>query len=137
MHGGVVVHRSEPLASPGERFTVATVYDSRDMRHPDPNRTFFLRGSGDEQQDPETEAEEFCRYVDYARHKAWRTRGHLDDFIRDVPWTDDRELIVRRLAESVKEIVEAVELLRRGEMTRCEVQHLRAANDARRKRKVD
>jgi hypothetical protein len=137
MNGAAVVHRAEPLLSPGERFTVATCYDTRDLSHPDPNHTYFLRSSSEEPKHPEAEVEEFCRFVDYARHKAWRVRGHLDDFIRGVPWTDDRELIVRQLADSVREIVEAVELLRRGEMTRSEVQRLRAADDTRRKRKVD
>ncbi|GGO83013.1 HalD/BesD family halogenase [Wenjunlia tyrosinilytica] len=137
LQGSAVVHRAEPLRSQSERFTLGTCYDSRDLRHPDPNRTYFLRSSSDEQQDPEAEVEEFCRYVDYARHKAWRARGHLDDFLRDVPWTDDRELIVRQLAESVREIVEAVDVLRRGDVTKREVQRLRAADETRRKRKVD
>lgn len=137
--GCAVVHRTEPLLSAGgeQQFTLASCYDTRELRHPDPNRTWFVRSTGDEPKHPEAEAEEFCRYVDYARHKAWRVRGRLDDFIREVPWTADRELIIRQLADSVREIVEAVELLRRGEVTRDELQRLRAADDARRKRKVD
>lgn len=135
MQASALVHRTEPLYASGGRFTLGTCYDTRDIRHPDLNRTCFIRESVQEQQDPEAQAERFCRYLDYARHKAWRARGHLDDFISEAPWTDDRELIVRRLAESVREVVEAVDLLRRGEMTRREAQRLRAADETRRKRR--
>lgn len=136
VQGSALVHRAEPLYAPGEPLILGTCYDTRDVRQPDPNRTYFLRRSpAEQQQDPEAEVELFCRYLDYARHKAWRARGHLDDFINEAPWTDDRELIMRRLAESVREIVEAVGVLRRGEITKREVQRLRAADEARRKRR--
>lgn len=135
VQGSALLHRAEPLHAPGERITLGTCYETRDVRHPDLNRTFFLRKSVGEQQDPESEAERFCRYLDYARHKAWRARGHLDDFINEAPWTDDKELIVRQLAESVREVVEAVDLLRRGEVTEREAQRLRAADEARRRRR--
>lgn len=137
MQGSALVHRAEPLYSPGERFTLGSCYDTRDLRHPDPNRTYFLRGTPEEQLDPETQAERFCRYVDFARHKAWRARGRLDDFLRDVPWTDDRELIARELGEAVREVAEAVDLLRRGELSEGEVTRLRAAEEGRRKRRGD
>lgn len=137
MQGSALVHRSEPLRQPGERFTIGTCYDTRDVRRPDLNRTYFVRQSAREQHDPESADERFCRYLDYARHKAWRARGHLDDFISDAPWTDDREQIVRQLAEAVREIVEAVDQLRRGEVSKREVLRLRSADEARRKRRVN
>lgn len=137
MQGSALAHRTEPLYQPGERFTVGTCYDTRDVRHPDLSRTYFVRETTQEQPDPESADERFCRYLDYARHKAWRARGQLDDFINEAPWTDDREQIVRQLAESVREIVEAVDQLRRGEVSKREVQRLRAADEARRKRRVN
>jgi hypothetical protein len=137
IQGSALVHRAEPLRSPGERFTLGSCYDTRDLSHPDPNRTYFLRGRPEEQLDPDTEVERFCRYVDFARHKAWRARGRLDDFLREVPWTDDRDLIVRRLTEAVREVAEAIDVLRRGELDEVEVTRLRAAEEGRSKRRVD
>ena len=136
MQGSALVHRTEPMYAPGERFTMGTCYEARDVRYPDPNRTYFVRQTADSQ-NAESEDERFCRYLDYARHKAWRARGHLDDFINDAVWTDDREAIVRQLAEAVREIVEAVDHLRRGEISEREVRRLRAADEARRKRRVN
>ncbi|KRV46990.1 hypothetical protein AQ490_09520 [Wenjunlia vitaminophila] len=137
MQGSALVHRDEPLWTPGERYTLGSCYDSPDPEHTAPNRTYFPDETDtDHLFDPETQVERLCRYVDFARHKAWRARGRLDAFLREVPWTDDRELIVRQLTEAVREVVEAVNLLRGDETGTAQVTQLRAPEESRGKRRM-
>jgi len=125
MQGSTIVHRAAPLRAPGARLTMVTSYDTREVRHPDPNRMYFVRA--DLEEDPNARLERYCRYVEYARHKAWRVQGRLSDFLDDVQWTDDPEAVSQMLGGAVGELVEALTSLRRGEVTVEQMLQLRAA----------
>jgi hypothetical protein len=128
MQGSAILHRAAPLRTPGYRVSVVTSYDTRDVSYPDPNRFYFVAGGfGDV--DPNARLERACRYVEYARHKAWRLRGRLDDFIREVPWTDDRETVLEMFRQAIAEGLEAVAVLERGDVSREQARTLRAAED--------
>lgn len=114
MQGSTVVHRGAPLRAPAERITMVTSYDTRDVGYPDPNRMHFVSGGLDEA-DPNARLERACRAVEYARHKAWRIHGKLDDFLRDVDWTDDRDRLIARLESTVRETIELIDTLQRGD----------------------
>jgi hypothetical protein len=130
MQGSAILHRAAPLHSPADRITLVTSYDTADVRYPDPNRFYFVTGGfGDV--DPNARLERACRYVEYARHKAWRLRGHLDNFINEVPWTEDRNHVLAMFREALAEGLEAIEVLQRGDVTREEAKRLRQADDAR------
>ncbi|MFE3638537.1 hypothetical protein [Streptomyces sp. NPDC059168] len=130
MQGSTILHRASPLLHPGNRISLVTSYDTRDVRYPDPNRFYFVTGGfGDI--DPNAQLERYCRYVDYARHMAWRTRGKLADFIDTIEWTDDRDCVIARFEEAIDDAITALNALKRGDVTREEAKRLRAEEDAR------
>lgn len=129
MQGSAILHRAAPLNRPGDRISLVTSYDTKDVRFPDPNRFYFVAGGfGDV--DPNARLERYCRYVDYARHMAWRTRGRLADFIDGIEWTDDRERVLADLEAALTDARTALDVLRRGDVTREEAKRLRAEEDA-------
>jgi hypothetical protein len=130
MQGSTLLHRATPLLSDSERISMITSYDTRDVRYPDPNRVYFVKG-GFGATDPNSSLERKYRYVEYARHMAWRTRGRLADFIEDSPWTDDREKIIEELQFAIEDAVKAIEMLRRGDMTKDEAKQLQEMEDSR------
>lgn len=130
MQGSTLLHRATPLQAPGDRISMVTSYDTRDVSYPDPNRMYFVTG-GFGASDPNSSLERRYRYVEYARHMAWRSSGKLANFIDNVPWTDDREQIVDELRKAVADAQAAIEMLERGDITREEAKVLRAEEDSR------
>ncbi|MEP6860950.1 MAG: hypothetical protein ABJE66_10040 [Deltaproteobacteria bacterium] len=94
---------------------MVTAFEPRDVTIPDQNLT-CLTG-----QDRPLNHVEWCereaRAVEYARHKAWRAKGRLDDFLDRDLWTLSPEEIIGQLTACAKEIVEYVQLIRRGEVS--------------------
>jgi hypothetical protein len=130
MQGSAILHRAAPQLGGAERISVVTCYDTADTALPDPNRFYFVTGGfGDV--NPDARLERFCRYTEYARHKAWRSRARLHDVIENMPFTLDRERVISMLEDGIADVVEAIEVLKRGDVTRDEAKRLRRAEDER------
>jgi hypothetical protein len=92
--GNMVVHRGARLRTPAERITMVNPYVPRDTAWPDPCTVEALKIV-----DPHNVV-----FTEWARHKAWLTRGRLDRLIAELPFTDDRAAIVAALKAAVAEI---------------------------------
>lgn len=114
MHGSMVLHRAGPVIGPLQRISMVTAFEPRDVSIPDQNLTCFV-GTGEALTAVE-QRERQARAAEYARHKAWRTKGHLDDFLSRDLWHLSPEEIIGQLTSCARDIVEYVELIRRGEV---------------------
>jgi hypothetical protein len=110
MQGSAIVHRAEPLLSPGNRITMVTSYQPTDVHYRDFTRVDLDTGE-EAQNDLNVQLELACRHVDYARHKVWRVRGKLDDFLNEIEWSDDRPRVIARLESALREANELIEAL--------------------------
>lgn len=115
MHGSMVLHRAGPAIGPLQRISMVTAFEPRDVAIPDQNLTCFV-AAGDSLNIVE-QCERQARAAEYARHKAWRTKGHLDDFLSRDLWDLSPEEIVGQLTFCAKEIVEYVQLIRGGDVS--------------------
>lgn len=115
MHGSLVLHRAGPAIGPLQRISMVTAFEPRDVTIPDQNLTCFVGGG--ETSNPVEQRERQARAAEYARHKAWRAKGHLDDFLGLDLWGLSPEEIVARLTACAKDIVEYVQLIRQGDVS--------------------
>lgn len=118
MHGSMVLHRAGPAIGPLQRISMVTAFEPRDVTVPDQNPTCFVKAG--ETPTVVEQRERQAKAVEYARHKAWRTKGHLDDLLGEDLWSLSPEDIVSRLTACAKEIVEYVHLIRQGELSELE-----------------
>lgn len=114
MHGSMVLHRAGPAIAPLERISMVTAFEPRDVAIPDQNLTSFVEAGHALNSIERCESQ--ARAAEYARHKAWRTKGHLDDFLRRDLWDLSPEEIIGELTLCARDIVEYVQLIRRGEV---------------------
>jgi hypothetical protein len=115
LQGSAVVHRAEPSRSPAGRISLVSALDPVQAGYPDRNRPWLVAtGYG---ADGNGALEEAARLADLARGKAWRSRNLLDQFLADDVWSLGPEEVVRRLTESVRDIVQAATVIRAGEIT--------------------
>lgn len=114
MHGSMLLHRAGPAKGPLKRISLVTAFEPRDVAIPDQNLTSFAEASND--LNSIEQCERHARAAEYARHKAWRTMGNLDDFLGRDLWNLSTDEIVRQLTTCAKDIVEYVELIRRGDV---------------------
>lgn len=115
MHSSLVLHRAGPAIGPLHRISMVTAFEPRDVTIPDQNQTCLVEANGPQNAVQRCERE--ARAVEFARHKAWRAKGHLDDFLNRDLWGLSAEEIVGQLTACAKEIVEYVQLIRRGEVS--------------------
>lgn len=115
MHGSLVLHRAGPAVGPLQRISMVTAFEPRDVAIPDQNLTCFV-GEGRALNRAEA-CERQARAAEYARHKAWRAKGHLDDFLSLDLWGLSPEDIIGQLTACAKEIVEYVQLIRQEEVS--------------------
>lgn len=115
MHGSMLLHRAGPAMGPLQRISMVTAFEPRDVAIPDQNLTCFVT-AGDSLNSVE-QCERHARAAEYARHKAWRTKGHLDDFLSRDLWDLSPDEIIRQLTSCARDIVEYVELIRRGDVS--------------------
>jgi hypothetical protein len=114
MHGSMLLHRAGPAKGPLQRISIVTSFEPRDVAIPDQNLSCFV-ATGDPQNSVE-QGERQARAAEYARHKAWRTKGHLDDFLNRDLWDLSPDEIVRQLTTCARDIVEFVELIRQDDV---------------------
>ena len=115
MHGSMVLHRAGPAIGPLERISIVTAFEPRDVAIPDQNLACFV-ATGRPLNRVEA-CERQARAAEYARHKAWRAKGHLDDFLDLDLWSLSPEEIVTRLTACARDIVEYVQLIRHEEVS--------------------
>lgn len=115
MHSSLVLHRAGPAIGPLQRISMVTAFEPRDVTIPDQNQTSLVEDT--RALNPVEQCEREARAVEYARHKAWRAKGHLDDFLDRDLWGLSPEEIIGQLTACAKEIVEYVQLIRRGEVS--------------------
>jgi hypothetical protein len=96
--GNMVVHRATKLNRPAERITMVNAYIPRDTAWPDCCTVEALK-----RVDPHNVV-----FTEWARHKAWLTRGRLDRLIAELPYTDDRAAIVAALKSAVADVEAAI-----------------------------
>ena len=51
-------------------------------------------------------------YSEWARHKAWLARARIDHLLAELPFTDDRETLIRALEEVRTELETAIDDIR-------------------------
>ena len=115
MHGSLVLHRAGPGIGPLQRISMVTAFEPRDVTIPDQNLTCFV--GGDRPLSQVEQRERDARAAEYARHKAWRAKGHLDDFLSLDLWNLSQDEIIDQLTACGREIVEYVQLVRQGEVS--------------------
>jgi len=115
MHGSMVLHRAGPAIGPLHRISMVTAFEPRDVTIPDQNLTCFVEAAYALNSIEHRERQ--ARAAEYARHKAWRTKGHLDDFLSRDLWDLSPDEIIDQLTFCAKDIVECVQLIRRGDVS--------------------
>ena len=111
MQGSAICHRVGPLFKPGMRCTLVNAFCSTNLDVSDVNRIHFV---DDYLYDPQ-----YARYkaMDYARHKAWRTREKLDHFLHETSFTDDSRALVELLKDAVADVQSAIATIENGKMS--------------------
>lgn len=100
--GNRVLHRAAPLNKPSERTTFIICYVASDPSLPDANTILPYTTM-----DPA-----HIVYPEWARHKAWLARARIDRLLAELPFTDDRETLVRALEEVRTELDTAIDDIR-------------------------
>ena len=93
MQGNYILHRGEPMRSPGERVMFVPGFAVTDPSHPDVTHWKEIQSFNS----PALSAE-------YARYKAWRAQTKLADFIRDVSLDSDPADLRTALASAMDEL---------------------------------
>ena len=47
-------------------------------------------------------------FPEWARHKAWLSKGKLNRLIEEIPFTDDKDLIINELKNAIKDVETAI-----------------------------
>ena len=115
MHGSMVLHRAGPAVGPLQRISMVTAFEPRDVTIPDQNLACFIEAG--RALNRVEECERKARAAEYARHKAWRAMGHLDDFLNLDLWSRSPEEIVAELTACARDIVAYVQLIRQEEVS--------------------
>jgi len=116
MQGCALLHRGSPLlarvtAPPGYRSSFVNSYCARNVSTPDYNRTFFTTddfGSG---------GSKVCRYTEFSRRKAWIARAKLGTLMEELPFTEDRAVIVEALKAAIADVHQAIDMLEGSDVT--------------------
>ncbi|MEC7595577.1 MAG: hypothetical protein VYD29_00435 [Pseudomonadota bacterium] len=98
MQGNMVVHRGAKLEQPFDRVTMVNGYVPLDLESVDPSHFSDLKTVDPHQ----------LLFPEWARHKAWLSKGKLNQIIEELPFTDDRELIINKLKSAIKDVETAI-----------------------------
>ena len=98
MQGNMVVHRGAKLEQPFDRVTMVNGYVPLNLDSVDPSRFFDLKTVDPHQ----------LLFPEWARHKAWLSKGKLNRIIEELPFTDDRELIINKLKTAIEDVETAI-----------------------------
>ena len=98
MQGGMIVHRGAKLKEIFDHITIVNGYVSLDTISYDPSRFSDIK----------VVDLNHILFPDWARHKAWLTRGRLDPLIYELPFTDDRQLIIDELKHAIQKVEAAI-----------------------------
>jgi len=99
MQGGMIVHRGAKLKEAYDRITMVNGYVPLDTSSPDPSRFSDIKAV-----DPHD-----VLFPEWARHKAWLARGRLDRLIDELPFTEDRQFIIKELKSAIREVETAIQ----------------------------
>ena len=107
-----------PLHKPGFRCTLVNAFCSTNLQIHDANRVHLV---DDYQFDPQ-----YARYkpMDWARHKAWRTREKLDNLLKEMAFSDDSTVVVDALKEAVSDVMLAIDMIEKGKLSTQEAYQL-------------
>ena len=98
MQGNMVVHRGAKLNEPYDRVTMVNAYVPLDTELDDPSRFSDLKTVDPHQ----------LLFPEWARHKAWLSRGKLNRLIEKLPFTDDKDLIINELKGAIRDVETAI-----------------------------
>lgn len=104
LHGDMVVHRAAALTAPGERISMVNGYVATDTSSDEQSRSVDLIGV-----DNPT-----VLWAEWAKMAAWRSKGRLESLITDLPFTDDRDLVIEHLERAVADVNRAIADMRQG-----------------------
>lgn len=99
VQGNRVVHRAAPLDKAAERTTFIVTYAASELSLPevDSLRPYTAMGPS------------HVAYSEWARYKAWRARARIDQLLDELPFTDDRQVLIDALDEVRTELDAAIE----------------------------
>jgi len=108
MQGSAISHRGAPIRTPGFRAALVNSYCSTTLDVEDANRVLL---TDDFPEDPQ-----YARYkaMDWARHNAWRGREKLDRVLKEMPFSDDPQVIAAALERAVADVGAAAEMIKQG-----------------------
>ncbi len=98
MQGNMVVHRGAKLEVPYDRVTMVNGYVPLGLESEDPSRFSDVKTVDPHQ----------LLFPEWARHKAWLSRGKLNQLIEELPFTDDTDLIINELKSAIKDVETAI-----------------------------
>ena len=98
LQGNMVVHRGAKLKEPYDRVTMVNGYVPLELDSSDPSRFSDVKIV-----DPH-----HVLFPEWARHKAWLSRGKLNRLIEELPFTDDKDLIISELKNAIKDVETAI-----------------------------
>jgi len=103
MQGSKIAHHVTAVEKAREpRISLVNSYISRNVFAEDKTRFATFRDGTDPKH---------VTYTEYARHKAWRTQGKLENLIQTLPFTDNTTAITSRLKEIQLELQLAIDLI--------------------------
>jgi len=98
LQGNMVVHRGAKLKEPYDRVTMVNAYVPLGLDSSDPSRFSDVKTVDPHQ----------LLFPEWARHKAWLSRGKLNRLIEELPFTDDKDLIISELKNAIKDVETAI-----------------------------
>ena len=98
LQGNMVVHRGAKLKEVFDRVTMVNGYVPLDTISDDPSRFSDVKSV-----DPHE-----ILFPEWARHKAWLSRGRLDRLIEELTFTKDKKLIINELKNAIKDVENAI-----------------------------
>ena len=104
LHGDMVVHRAGPLLELDERISMVNGYVALDTALDEQSRNIDLIAVDD----PEV------LWTEWAKMAAWRSQGRLAALVEELPFTSDRERVVKELEAAIADANRAVVEIRAG-----------------------
>ncbi len=98
--GNMVVHRAAKLNAPGDRITMVPGLVSRDLSVADPTAIHDMPHYG-----------ESGIVAELARHSAWLAHSKLQDFIQNMPVSEDVNVVQRALRDAILDVTEVMKYI--------------------------